>query len=69
MAIKNMHELKLKKQRLEIEAKFYEKEMIASASGLLDNFAGKLRNFAFDFGFHLAAKYLFSRRYKRKSRQ
>ena len=69
MAIKNKHDLKLKKRELEIEAKFYEKEMLASASGMLDNFAGKLKNMAFEFGYHLAAKYFFFRGRKKKAHQ
>jgi hypothetical protein len=69
MIIKNKYDLRLKKRELEIEVKFYEKEMIASASGMLDNFAGKLKNLAFEFGYHLAAKYFFSRRRRKKSHQ
>jgi hypothetical protein len=69
MTIKNKHDLKLKKRELEIEVKFYEKELLASASGMLDNFAGKLKNMAFEFGYHLAAKYFFSRRRRKKAHQ
>ncbi len=69
MTIKNKHDLKLKKRELEIEVKFYEKELLASASGTLDNFAGKLKNMAFEFGYHLAAKYFFLRRRRKKAHQ
>ncbi len=59
-----MRDLKQKKQQLEFQEKFYKKEMLFSTSGFLDNFALNFRNLAFDFGYRLAAKYIFARRKK-----
>lgn len=64
MAIKNMKDLKQKKQQLEFQEKFYKKELLFSTSGILDNFAINFRNLAFDFGYRVVAKYIFSRRKK-----
>jgi hypothetical protein len=66
MAIKNMQQLKLKKQQLEFQSKFYEKELVSSAAGILDNFTDKLRSLTFDFGYRLITHFIFSRRKKRK---
>lgn len=65
MAIKNMRDLKQKQQQLEFESKFYKKEMLSSAGGIFDNFAGNFRNLAFDFGYRMAARLIFFRRKKR----
>jgi hypothetical protein len=64
MAIKNMKDVKRKKEQLEFQAKFYKKELLFSSSGLLDNFALNFRNLAFDFGYRLIARLIFSRRKK-----
>ncbi len=66
MALKNMKEVKQKKQQLEFEAKFYKKELLLSASGLLDNFASNFRNLTFDIGYRLATRIIFSRRKKQR---
>jgi hypothetical protein len=66
MAIKNMQQLKLKKQQLEFQSKFYEKELVSSAAGILDNFTDKLRGLTFDLGYRLISNFIFSRRKRRK---
>ena len=66
MAIKNMKDVKRKKQQLEFQSKFYKKEMVSSASGLFDNFAVSFRSLAFDFGFRLLSRLAFSRNKKQK---
>lgn len=66
MAIKNMKDLKHRKQQLEFQSKFYKKEMVSSASGLLNGFALNFRSLAFDFGFKLLSRYVFSRKKKQQ---
>ena len=66
MAIKNMKDLKQKKQQLEFEAKFYKKEMFSSASHLFGNFADNFRSLAFDFGYRLISRLIFDRRKKHR---
>lgn len=64
MAIKNMRDVKHKKQQLEFQSKFYKKEMGSSASGLFDNFAVNFRSLAFDFGYRIISRLIFTRRKK-----
>ncbi|HZH71453.1 MAG TPA: hypothetical protein VFD91_03080 [Mariniphaga sp.] len=66
MAIRNMKDVKRKKQQLEFEAKFYKKEMLSSGSNLFGNFSSNFRSLAFDFGFGLISKMIFSRKKKHK---
>lgn len=66
MAIKNMKDLKQKKQQLEFQSKFYKKEIVSSTGGLFDNFALNFRSLAFDFGFRLLSRLAFSRRKKQR---
>lgn len=64
MALKNMKELKRKKEQLEFQSKFYKKELVSSASGIFGNFTYNLRALAFDFGFRMISRIIFSRRKK-----
>lgn len=66
MAIKNMKDVKRKKQQLEFESKFYKREVISSASGVFGNFAGNVRSLAFDFGYRIISRLIFSRRKKQQ---
>jgi hypothetical protein len=65
MALKNMRDVKQKKQQLEFQAKFYKKELVSSAGGVFDNLMGNFRALAFDIGYRLVNRIIFSRRKKR----
>lgn len=52
--IKNLRELNLMKQKLQIKEKLYEKELVGSTASVLDNLTDKLKDLAFEFGMRLA---------------
>jgi phage repressor protein C with HTH and peptisase S24 domain len=64
MALKNMKEVKRKKEQLEFQSKFYKKELAISATGIFSSFAENFRALAFDFGYRLVSRLIFSRRKK-----
>lgn len=66
MVLKNMKDVKRKKEQLEFKAKFYKKELTSSASGVFGNFADNLRALAFDFGYRIVSRIIFSRRKKHR---
>ena len=57
--IRNIHELQLVKQKLEMQDILYEKEMNDVFSDMVDNFIYKLKGFTFDMAYRLVFK-LFS---------
>ena len=61
MAIRNLRDIRRKRQQLEFEAKFYKKDLMASAGGVLGNFSAGIRSLAFDIGFRAINKFIFSR--------
>lgn len=69
-AIKNMRELSLMKQKLQIKEELYEKELAGSTAEVIDNLTDKFRDLAFEFGMRLTSQLVtnFFRR-KRKNRK
>lgn len=68
-AIKNMRELSLMKQKLQIKEKLYEKELVGSTADVLDNLTDKIKDLAFEFGMRLTTELvtsLWRRKRKRK---
>jgi len=71
-AIKNMRELRLMKQKLQIKEELYEKELVGSTAEVLDNLTDKLRDLAFEFGMRLTTQLVTSilhRKRKRKAKE
>lgn len=71
-AIKNMRELSLMKQKLQIKEELYEKELVGSTAEVLDNLTDKLRDLAFEFGMRLTTQLVTSilrRKRKRKAKE
>ncbi len=64
MALKNMKDVKRKKEQLEFQSKFYKKELFSSTSGVFGNFTANVRALAFDFAYHMISRLVFSRRKK-----
>lgn len=69
-AIKNMRELSLMKQKLQIKEELYEKELAGSTAEVIDNLTDKFRDLAFEFSMRLTSQLVtnFFRR-KRKNRK
>ncbi len=57
-----MRELSLMREKLKYQEQLYEKEMVASTAGIVDNLTGKLRDLAFDFGTRLVIQLISSHR-------
>lgn len=55
--IKNTRELKLYKQNLEYKARIYEKEVAGISEYIINNFADKVKDLAFNVTARLIAKF------------
>ncbi len=66
-SLRNIHELRLLKQRLEYQEKLLEKELANSSAAILGNFTNSLRDISFRFGWQLVSR--FSRSWKKRRRK
>ena len=57
-SIRNMRELKMMKKQLQYKEQLFEKEMVGSSAGVLENLGDQLRDFAFEFGMRLATRFI-----------
>lgn len=66
--IKNLRELNLMKQKLQVKEKLYEKELVASTAFLVDHLTDKLRDLTFEFGMRITS-HLISRIFRKKHKR
>jgi hypothetical protein len=57
-AIKNMHDLKLQKEKLRYKELLYERDLSGSSASIINNLNHKLRDVAFDLGSYLVTQVL-----------
>jgi cell division protein FtsI/penicillin-binding protein 2 len=62
--IKNIHELQLIKQKLEMQDIIYEKEVAEVFTDMMDNFINKLKGYTFDMAYRLIYRIFIERQKK-----
>ena len=67
-SFRNIHEMKLLKQKLEFQEKLLEKEITGSFAAIFDSFTNSLRNISYQFGFQLLSG-LYKSLKKRRNRK
>ena len=55
-SIRNLRELRMMKKQLQYKEQLFEKEMVGSSAGVIENLGDQLRDFAFEFGMKLATR-------------
>jgi len=68
-AIKNIHDLKLQRQKLKYEEKLLRKEISSVSADVLEDLNFKLRDFAFDLSSRLMLEFIKSVRRKKRARK
>jgi hypothetical protein len=56
--IRNLHELKMMKQKLKFQEMLHERELSGTTAAIVENFTDKLRELAFDLGSRMVNQFI-----------